>query len=285
MAKFAEVQTLEVGDFKITFLPDGGGLVVPTATYPASSEAGWAKYEDFLDEEGRLVVTIGGFLIETGEHKIVMDLGVGPQTVDFPGFGPFIGGKYLESWEKTGVERGEVTAVVYTHLHLDHVGWTTVEVDGQREFTFPNARHLCTKVDWEFWLDDESGLGPNPETVQEPLKEKIEFIEAGDELAPGITVLATPGHTPGHISLRLDAGDKQVYLIADLLHSEVQFYEADWFVAFDVDPETARETREKMYETVAQPNIIVGDGHFADAVFGQLKREGDGWRWQALPTD
>ena len=85
MAQFAEVQSITVGGTKITLLPDGGGLVDPVATYPASADKGWGDYGRFLNDKGQVVVTIGGFLIELGDKKIVMDLGFGPMTVDFPG--------------------------------------------------------------------------------------------------------------------------------------------------------------------------------------------------------
>ncbi len=283
MAQFAQVQSKTVGDFKITYLHDGGGYINPTAMYPASADKGWGDYERFLDDQGRIVISIGGFLIETGDKKIIMDVGFGPMTIEFPGFGPFIGGKYLQSFAQTGLAREEITDVIYTHLHLDHVGWTTVEADGQRELTFPNARHLCTQADWDFWMTDESGMGPNPEAVANPLRPVIQFVNGGDELAPGLTILSTPGHTPGHISLHIQAGDEEVYLIADLLHSEVQFYEGDWHVAFDIDPAKGRETREAMYEKVAHPHILVADGHFADSVFGRLTNENGRWQWN--PAD
>ena len=281
MAQFATDQSIVVGDFKITYLNDGGGYITPTAMFPASSDAGWEKYGRLMDD-GRLVISIGGFLIETGDHKIVMDLGFGPQTVEFPGFGPFIGGKFMESLAKTGVAREEVTAVIYTHLHLDHVGWTSIEVDGKRELTFPNAKHMCTQADWDFWMQDESGMGPHPDAVVGPLKDVISFIEAGYSPAAGMTVLDTPGHTPGHISLHIEAGDQEVFMIVDLLHNEAQFYEADWFVAFDIDPAAAKVTRESMYARLDRPNVIVADGHFADAVFGKVAQNDGAWVWTPL---
>ena len=97
MAEFASVQSKTVGDVKITYLNDGGAYVVPEAMYPASADSGWGDYGRLLADDGRVVVSIGGFLIEMGDQKIIMDLGFGPQTVEFPGFGPFIGGKFLES--------------------------------------------------------------------------------------------------------------------------------------------------------------------------------------------
>lgn len=282
MAQFASNQSIAVGDFKITYLNDGGGYMTPTAMYPASSDEGWGQYSRLMDSQGRLVISIGGFLIETGDHKIVLDLGFGPQTVEFPGFGPFIGGKFMESLAETGVAREDVTTVIYSHLHLDHVGWTSLEVDGQRELTFPNAQHHCTKAEWDFWLADESGLGPHPEAVIAFIKDNIGFIEAGSSPAPGITVLDTPGHTPGHISLHIDAGDQEVFMIVDLLHNEAQFYEASWSVAFDIDPVAARATREAMYPRLDRPNVIVADGHFADTVFGRVTNDGGSWVWTPL---
>ncbi|MGB1250073.1 MAG: MBL fold metallo-hydrolase [Candidatus Promineifilaceae bacterium] len=282
MAQFAPNRTMTVGNFKITYLNDGGGYIKPTAMLPASSDAGWSNYTRLMNEQGQLVISIGGFLIETGEQKIVMDLGFGPQTVEFPGFGPFIGGKFMDSLAEAGVAREDVTDVIYTHLHLDHVGWTSLEVDGKRELTFPNAKHVCTKADWDFWLTDESGLGPHPQAVIAPVKDVIEFIEAGYSPAPGITVLDTPGHTPGHVSLHLDAGEQEVFMIVDLLHNEAQFYEADWSVAFDIDPAAAKVTREALYPQLNRPNVIVADGHFADAVFGRVTNENGKWVWSPL---
>ena len=284
MAHFAELQSKTVGDFKITFLPDGGGLIVPTAMYPTSSEEGWEKYAQLLDDQGRIVVSIGGFLIQTGNEKILMDLGFGPMTIDFPGFGPFMGGQYMESLAQTGVTPDQITQVVYSHLHLDHVGWTSQEVNGKRVLSFPNARHLCTQADWDFWIGDESGMGPSLETVVAPLKEVIQFVSGGDKLAPGLTVLSTPGHTPGHISLRIDAGNDAsndvVYLIVDLLHSAVQFSEADWHVAFDIDPALGRKTREGIYAEISKPNVLIADGHFSGNVFGRLTNENGKWIWR-----
>ncbi len=282
MAQIASNDSITVGDFKVTYINDGAGYIVPTAMYPASTDEGWSKYERLMDDQGRLVVSIGGFLIETGDHKILMDLGFGPQTVDFPGFGPFIGGDLMKSLAGTGVSREEVTAVVFSHLHLDHVGWVSIEVDGQRELTFPNAQYFCSQADWDFWIKDESGMGPHPEAVVPFIQDKMNFVSDGQELASGLTVLDTPGHTPGHISLHIAAGDTEIFLIVDLLHNEAQFYEADWSVAFDIDPAQARATREAMYPRLNHSNVITADGHFADTVFGHVTNDDGKWVWTPL---
>ena len=282
MAQFAEMQSITIDNFKITFLADGGGYLNPQALYPASAEKGWGEYGRFLTPEGYVVISIGGFLIESEHRKIVMDLGFGPATVDFPGFGPFIGGKFLDSLQQAGISRQDVTDVIFTHLHLDHVGWTTLEINGRRELLFPQASYLCTQPEWEYWQNDESGLGPHPQHIAAPLARVIQFVKGGDEIAPGITVVSTPGHTPGHISLQLEVGNQEIYLIADLLYCEVQFHEPGWHAVFDIDPVQGNKTRENIYALLAKPHIIVANGHFPDKVFGRLTQTDGRWLWQPL---
>lgn len=280
MAHLAEQQSYSMGPFKVTLLPDGGGIVVPTVTYPASTPDAWqGRFASLLDDEGALPVTIAGFLIEVGDQKIIMDTGLGPLRLDFPGFGPFFGGKFLDSLAATGVRREDVTEVVFSHMHLDHVGWSTIEENGQRVLTFPNARYLVTELEWNFWYGTDHPAGPNPERVQQPLAGVIQFIAPGDTLAPGITVLHTPGHTPGHISFELKAGDERLMLIVDLLHNIVQFAEPDWGVPFDFDMAQAAATRKAMLAELVKPDTVTGDAHFSDRVFGRLTREDGQWIW------
>ncbi len=283
MPQFADVSSFTIGDVKITFLADGGGVVDPLALYPASTEEGWKAYPDLLDQDGKFLTSIGAYLIEVGDQKIAVDTGIGPVSIEFPGFGTFSGGKYLESLAKTGVSQDEVTDVVFTHLHLDHVGWTTIEVDGERRLTYPNARHVVTATEWEFWHGGDNPAGPHPEFVQKPLENCIEMIAAGETVAPGITVVPTPGHTPGHISLLITSGDERFYLLGDVLHGAMQIEEPGWSVAFDDDAELARKTRDGLYKELVKPNTIVAANHFSGGVFGRIIIEADGKRkWQPL---
>lgn len=284
MASFAEIQSYAFGPFRVTLLPDGGSVVVPTATFPMSTSADWqARFPGLLNADGQLIVSIGGFLIETGDRKIVLDTGLGPMTIDFPGFGPFMGGRLLHSLRQAGVSPEEVTDVVYSHLHFDHVGWTTREENGQRVLTFPNARHLVGQVEWDFWHNTGAFGGPDPATVTQPLAGIVQFIrEEGAEIAPGMKVLFTPGHTPGHLSFELTSGGERLILIVDLLLSVVQFAEPTWYVPFEIDPPTGIATRRRMFEELLRPNTVAADAHFADRVFGRLRRDGDGVVWEPM---
>jgi glyoxylase-like metal-dependent hydrolase (beta-lactamase superfamily II) len=283
MPDFAQLSSIQIGKIKVTYLPDGGGVVVPGALYPASTADGWQKYPDLLNEEGQFLTTIGAFLIEVGDEKIAVDTGIGPVNIEFPGFGPFFGGRYLDSLAGTGVKPEAVTQVVFTHLHLDHCGWTTVEKDGERALTFPNASHWATQAEWDFWHGGDNPAGPHPEFVQRPLAGRLQFLAEGEEIAPGVTVVSTPGHTPGHISLRLESEGKVGYLLGDVLHGAMQLAETDWSVAFDIDQAAARATRDNLLPQVEGEGVIVAANHFSNAVFGHIVMGEDGRRhWQPL---
>lgn len=283
MVKLANLSRVALGDISVTYLPDGGGESIPTALYPASDEAAWQKYGHFLDDEGNFMTTIGGFYIETPDHRLIVDTGIGPNRFEFPGMGVFYGGRYLQSLEEAGVDRERVTDVLFTHLHLDHCGWTTVEVDGERRLTFPNARHLVSRTEWDFWYGGDNPAGPHPEHVQQPLDGRIQWLAAGEEVISGVTVLPTPGHTPGHVSLLVEGGDQQLYLIADLLNGPVQLEEREWGVVIDVDPEQAHASREALYPRLVRSGALVGANHFCNQVFGTITEEGGRLKWNPLP--
>ena len=280
MAHFAGVSSTVLGDATISFLADGGGRTKPTASFPASDDEGWGRHRDALSDSGELVTSIGGFLIELPERKIVVDTGIGPVTIDFPGFGPFSGGAFLESLASTGVDPADVTDVVFTHLHLDHVGWTTTERDGNRALTFPNARHLVSRVEWDAWYGRDDPLGPHPELVQKPLDGRIQWLEDGDAVADGVHVLSTPGHSPGHMSVDVWQGGQRLIILGDLIHSPVQLAEPTWRIAFDADPDLAAASRERVLRDLEHPDTTAAVGHFADNVFGQVVWEDGARRWR-----
>lgn len=282
MPQFAPMQSVLVGPFRVIFLPDGGGIASPTATFPPSGEQAWKAYAHLLTPEGKLLTTIGAFLIERDDRKILVDTGIGPVNLDFPGFGVYRGGQLLDSLAQAGVACEQVTEVIYSHLHVDHVGWTSIERDGRRQLTFPNARHLVTEAEWRFWHGGDNPAGPNPETVQKPLEPVIQFIADGDEIVPELTVLSTPGHTPGHISLAVDGGAQRLIIIADLMYSVVQLAQPAWSAAFDGNPEQANATRLAMFQELAQPNTLTAAGHFTDTVFGVVSAEHGRYHWTPL---
>jgi len=269
MPRFAGSDSITVGDARITFLADGGGVTDPHAAWPDSTPEAWEHHRRHLDENGRFVTSVGGFLVRLGDRRVVIDTGIGPGRIDFPGVGYFEGGRYLESLATTGVDPADVTDVVYTHLHLDHCGWTTVAGD----LTFPNARHHVTAGEWDHWHGGDDPAGPDPERVQRPLEDRLHHMEDGDTIAPGIDVVFTPGHTPGHCSLVVSSGRARALILGDVLHCAVQMSEPEWNIAFDMDPALARETRRRMLDELAKPATVGAACHLPSGLtFGRVVR-------------
>jgi glyoxylase-like metal-dependent hydrolase (beta-lactamase superfamily II) len=262
----APLTSIQVGDINVTYLPDGEGRFIPAALMPASTEEGWELHREWLDDQRRIVTTFGGFLIETGDRKVVVDLGFGSNTVEFPGFGTLSGGHYLDSLKQTGVSPAEVDTVVFTHMHIDHTGWTAMGGG----LTFGNARHIAAAAEWEHWQQpDESGAGPQPDTVA-ALTSHLESSSDGDTIAPGVTIMSTPGHTPGHQSLVLSSGTDRAVIVGDVLHCPAQIPEQEWAVVFDVDPALARRTRDRLMAELEGSGTTVAASHFPEAVFGRI---------------
>jgi glyoxylase-like metal-dependent hydrolase (beta-lactamase superfamily II) len=283
MPAAAPLQTTMIGDIRVTYLPDGETRLVPTAFFPASTEEGWTLHPEWLDEEGRLVASIGGFLVESGDRKVLLDTGFGPRHVEFPGFGPFDGGQLLESLSRADVEPEDIDTVVYTHLHLDHVN-ASVRSDGEAwSLAFPNATFLIRQHEWSHWAGKNDPAGIYQET-EEAIRDRVELFDADRTVAPGISLMSTPGHTPGHNSVVVSSGPERAIILGDVVHCPVQLEEEEWACVFDVDGALARSTRDRLLAELEGSDTVVAGGHFSDFSFGRVMR-GEGRRqWTVEKT-
>ena len=271
---------IQVGTTTVTYLPDGFGWLNPAVVFPASQPDGWATYGEFLDEDGRFPVSIGSFLIRTDGQTLLVDLGLGAVDFEVPGVATFKGGRLIDSLAAENLVPADIDTV--THLHHDHVGWTTNVApapnapDGQvvEGLTFPKARHLVHADEWSHWHGTDELVGPHPAAVQRPLSDQLTFIADGDEIAPGVHALATPGHTPGHSSVVVTdpsgQSSQRVVILGDVMHCQVQISEKSWSFLFDVDPEQSLATRERLLAELENPAVILAGGHFSGNVFGRV---------------
>jgi glyoxylase-like metal-dependent hydrolase (beta-lactamase superfamily II) len=273
---------ISVGDTTVTYLPDGHGWLNSAALFPASSPDGWATHAEFLDTEGRFPVSIGSFLIRTAKRVILVDLGLGAVDFTVPDLAAFKGGGLLTALAAEGLAPSDVDTVVYTHLHHDHVGWTTnvapapnaPDSQGVTGLTFADAEHLVSEAEWRHWAGTDELVGPDPAAVQAPLTDRIAFLADGEDVAPGVRVRATPGHTPGHASLLVTdpAGRdaRRLVILGDVMHCQVQVIESHWSFAFDADPERGIATREQLLKELEDDDTVLAGGHFAGNVFGRV---------------
>jgi glyoxylase-like metal-dependent hydrolase (beta-lactamase superfamily II) len=273
-ATSAPLSYTDICDVRITYLPDGIHHVRPIAQYGGSDNAFWASRGHVLDDEGWLVMSIGSLLIQNGESNTLVDLGFGPNSVDITQLtygeheGDLIGGALIKSLASVGLTPDDIGNVLFTHLHPDHVGW----VDQNDEPTFRNATYYVGSVEWQYWLDGpEAGTPRAPTALQQAaIAKRLSLLDNDSTPVRGVTAVATPGHTPGHISFVVSSGTQRAVILGDMIHCPVEIGESEIDFVFDVDPALARETKRRIERELEQPDTVTVGGHFANLVFGRV---------------
>jgi glyoxylase-like metal-dependent hydrolase (beta-lactamase superfamily II) len=228
--------------------------------------------------------TMNILLIDTGDQLVLIDTGFGPAEATT--------GQLLPGLETEGIAPDEIDIVLLTHMHFDHFGGA---VDGTGQPVYPNARYLINRADYEFWWAEPSLEGlPIPDDFKQLFREgakgaltalegTIEQIEPDTEIAPGITALAAPGHTPGHLAVEVASGDERLLHIVDAAGDPVLHLEhPDWFFAPDNWPAIELMTRRQLFDRAAQENLLVQTYHFGFPGLGHVTPDGDGWLWEPV---
>jgi glyoxylase-like metal-dependent hydrolase (beta-lactamase superfamily II) len=262
---------VQVGTLQVTPVLDGRFELPATVFFPKTYEEDWAPHRQFLNEDGMLPLDVGGFLVRDGRHTVLIDAGVGRPE---PGTGF---GMLLESLSAQGVQPGDVTDVVFTHLHFDHIGWASD--DGAA--AFPNATYRCHAADWEYFLSPElpevqtgkiMGARLTPAERLDPIADRVETWDGDGPVLPGIDVRHAPGHTPGNTVMVLSSGSERAVLLGDVVHCPVELLEGDWEVVGDVDRHLARRTRDAWAAELEGTSVPASAAHFPGMEFGRLLR-------------
>ncbi len=247
---------------------DGYGAFPPTLAWRGTSEEEWAPHRDLLDENGNLVFAMGGFLIRGGGHTTLVDLGLGPKN-----YLGIDGGRFVESLAGLGVAPGDVTDVVFTHLHFDHIGWAASD---EGKAVFSNATYRCHPADWEHFMVEHPGR--ETELLQ-PVADRFEVWSGDGGLIPGLDTLSAPGHTPGSAVLVVSSGTARAMLLGDVVHCPVELVDDEWAGMWDVDPELAKRTRIALNRELEGSDVPVAAAHFPGLQFGRLLSGEGKRRW------
>ena len=243
---------MKIGDIEILPASDGEG-VLPSTYLPSVD---WEKHKPLLDGEGNFAIALGCFLVKTRGRNILVDAGLGPVT-----FPPFRGGDLPSNLANAGVTPDDIDIVIITHLHVDHIGWLVR--DGKPYFPKATVRFGERDLDQFIRTDNPDGFAKPVIDVLDPAG-RIETVSGDDNVAPGVNVLQTPGHTLGHVSVVVSSGEERAFLLGDAMACPAQLEDAEWAAMSDIDPKLSSRSREALYKEMESPGAVAVASHFPD---------------------
>src|SRR5262245_16702450 len=287
------MQPIALGRIRISAVVERAGPTRPTWLLPDAVPEAVERHRawlspHFVDDKGRFLQSIHSFVIQAPGLTALVDTCVGNDK-DRGGRQPFhmMRTSFLEELGAAGFPPESIDLVLCTHLHVDHVGWNTRLDNGRWVPTFPHARHLFVRREWEHWSSE-----PATETRQVMADSVTPVLEAGladlvdmdHRVSDEIWLEPTPGHTPGHVSVRLRSIDREAVITGDLMHHPVQVAEPGWASHFDSDVELGRKTRRSFCERYADGPVTVLGTHFHHPTAGHIVRQDDSWRFIATAS-
>ncbi len=286
-AKIGTTHTVSIGDAKVTALLDGHIPIASEIISPFDQAQADATLEDTLFQFGPqgMPIPVSGYLIEKAGKYTLLDAGAASL------FGPSLG-NLAASLAATGVTPEQISTILLTHMHPDHAGGL-VNADGQA--VFPNAELVVSTTEHSFWYDDAI-MASVPEanrpffemarSTTAPYANRLKKFDGEVEVAPGITSLPLPGHTPGHTGYMLDGGSASLLLWGDVIHlTGLQFALPDWTLVFDTDPTLTVETRKKMLDRASADKMLVTGAHLEFPGLGKVIRKGQAYGFVAAPWE
>jgi glyoxylase-like metal-dependent hydrolase (beta-lactamase superfamily II) len=277
--RIGEVSVTKIVELEVT---GGSRFILPQATREAVQPIAWLQ-PHFADSEGRLKMSVHALVVETRERRVIVDTCIGNDKAGraIPGWNG-MHTTFLADLAAAGYPRESIDTVLCTHLHVDHVGWNTMLVDGRWLPTFPVARYLMGRIEFEHWRsqrENESHRTVFADSVA-PVFDAglVDLVATDHRIDDTLRLVPTLGHTPGHVSLAISSRGEEALITGDFLHHPVQMARLDWSSSADHDAVAAAETRRAMFERLAGRPVLMIGTHFAGATAGRVVRDGDAYR-------
>lgn len=278
----SETHSAMIGDVKLTVLSDGHLTLPSSALAPGAPPA---ELKSFLTKRmgsfpTKIKAGTNHALLRVRNDIILIDSGSGNK------YEP-TAGKLLDNLRMNGVDPAAITKVIFTHAHPDHIWGTLLEND---TLALPNATYYVGESEFKFWTDPMTeaslpkdfkafAIGARRDLLA--VRNRLQFVKEGDSIASSVSVLDTPGHTPGHISVLIEGGSGLV-VGGDAIASEfVSVERPDWAFGFDSQPELAIATRKRLLDRIATDGHRILGYHFAYPGIGHIKKSSGGYRYSS----
>lgn len=265
MAVSAAARPFKLGSLQLSALRDAQ-FVVPNDGKTFGSVADVAAIGSLLKArqlpEDRLTLSVSGLLVRTGQRVVLIDSGLGPT----------VHGALIASLAEAGIAPDEVTDVLITHSHFDHVGGLA---GANGKPAFPKAVIRMSAAEWA-WMQSQ----PSAAALVKTIGGQVQTFAPGAAVVPGVTSVALDGHTPGHVGYEITSGNQSVLDIGDLAHSSIISLEKPgWSMQFDNDKATAVATRRAAFARLAKSHELIFAPHFPYPGVGRVVADGDAYRW------
>ncbi len=262
----------QVGDFDCLVICDSDSERSISSLFPSVPKADMEAELHAIGDRDMARSCMNLLVVRASSDIILVDTGL-PNTQTLP-----------QNLKANGIDPADVTRVIITHGHGDHLGGVSYE-DGV--LTYPNAQYSISKADWDhFW-----GLANKAEhpdlTARRSLsaiksKRHVDLIEHEGEILPGVCLVPTPGHTPGHLSPLFESRGQNLLHMVDAIRHPVQLNHPDWAPYFDYQPEVSSATRRRMIQRIADENLLMTAYHFPFPGLGHIIRQGNSYSWQSI---
>jgi glyoxylase-like metal-dependent hydrolase (beta-lactamase superfamily II) len=281
-----------VGQFDCVAISDGS-LNYPVESFFANAPP--EQVQSALRNRGLPTTQIPSpytcLFIHAGDHQVLIDTGAGNLGASaakiFPNLdhSTSITGTLPANMRAAGLRPEAVSVVIITHAHPDHVGGT---LDESGQLVFANAHYFIGSLEWDYWISDAAAGSAIPmahliRRNLEPLRDRLTLVQDGSEILPGIHAIATPGHTIGHLAVSVASATEYLLHISDAALHPLHLEYPTWVPIFDVIPEQAILSKQRILDHAAERRALVFAHHFAPFPnLGHVLKQPQGWQWQPL---
>ena len=243
----------------------------------------WMREAKALDDQDVLLLCFQSYVVKTPHHTILIDSCIGNDKPrpNRPKWNMKTDETYMRALNAAGVSVDDIDFVMCTHLHVDHVGWNTRLENGRWVPTFPNARYIFGKGEFDYWTAQhaKAEVPPFADSVLPVVEaKKAEIVTNDYQIGDHVRLLPTPGHTPGHVAFAFGRGKDEAVFSGDLMHSPLQARYPELSAKFDVDQAQAATTRRNFLERYCDTDTLCCTAHFPSPSTGKIRRWGGGFR-------
>lgn len=290
----SETYSFKIGRFECMAISDGNHTYAPPTFPPpviflfqnAPKEQAARLLNGYGLQPDKWLEWISPYIclvVNTGNNLVLVDTGAGSLGPDT--------GRLIENLQSGGIAPEDIDTVILTHGHPDHIGGNT---DAEGKLIFTKARHVMGKEEWQFWMSEQAEQVYEGETREvlvasahknlPPIREQLKLVDNGDEIVPGISAVAAPGHTPGQMALSILSQGEQLLCISDTVLHPIHLEQPEWCAAIDLDTEQIEATRRRLLNRAVTEKALVLAFHFPFPGLGHVVSAGNAWQWQPVKS-